>query len=257
MKKNRVIVLAGILGLLTHAALAADNKQPDNKGQAHKSDTSTHAASAAAKKPADHKAQPQMHDAPRQASSAGQTPVDRLHAFLARAGSLQADFSQIVINEKGDEGMKSSGVFYLQRPGKFRWDYQTPYRQQIVSGGNKVWFYDEDLAQVTAKKLNSAIGSTPALLLSGNVALDKNFTIESQGLEDGVYWIKLTPRDEDNGFKQVLIGLEDDQLSGMELSDNFGQLTRIYFSHLQLGQKLNPALFEFKPPAGVDVFDDK
>jgi outer membrane lipoprotein carrier protein len=185
------------------------------------------------------------------------TPEDRLHAFLARASSLQADFTQVVVSEKGKDGLKSSGVFYLQRPGKFRWDYQSPYRQQIVSSRSKVWFYDEDLAQVTAKKLNAAIGSTPALLLSGEVPLEKNFTIESQGLDDGVYWIKLIPKDEDSGFRQVLIGLEGDQLSGMELSDNFGQLTRIYFSHLKLGQKLNPALFEFQPPPGVDVFDEK
>ncbi len=185
------------------------------------------------------------------------SPLQRLHAFLAKAGGLQADFRQVVVNEKGETGKQSSGVFYLQRPGKFRWDYTHPYRQEIVSNGGKVWFYDVDLAQVTARKINQAIGSTPALLLSGEVALEKNFTIQSQDKEEGLYWIKLVPKEEESGFKYVLIGLDGDNLAGMELSDNFGQLTRIYFSNLKLGAKLDPALFDFKPPAGVDVFEDK
>lgn len=188
---------------------------------------------------------------------ADDTPLQRLHNFLAKATSLQADFRQVVLNEKGEAGKQSSGEFYLQRPGKFRWNYTKPYQQEIVSNGGKVWFYDVDLAQVTVKKLNQAIGSTPALLLSGEVALDKNFTIQSQDRDEGLYWIKLIPKEEESGFKQVLIGLDGDNLAGMELNDNFGQSTRIYFSNLKLGAKLDAAKFDFKPPAGVDVFEDK
>ena len=190
-------------------------------------------------------------------AQADDTPLQRLHNFLAKAASLQADFRQVVLNDKGEAGKQASGEFYLQRPGKFRWNYTKPYNQEIVSNGGKVWFYDVDLAQVTVKKLNQAIGSTPALLLSGEVALDKNFTIQSQDKEEGLYWIKLIPKEEESGFKYVLIGLDGDNLAGMELNDNFGQSTRIYFSNLKLGAKLDAAKFDFKPPAGVDVFEDK
>jgi outer membrane lipoprotein carrier protein len=185
------------------------------------------------------------------------SPIQRLHNFLAKATSLQASFRQVVVNEKGEPGKETSGEFYLQRPGKFRWNYIKPYQQEIVSNGGKVWFYDVDLAQVTVKKLNKAIGSTPALLLSGEEALDKNFTIESQDKDQGLYWIKLIPKEEDSGFKLVLIGLDGNTLAGMELVDNFGQTTRIYFSNLKLGAKLDATKFDFKPPAGVDVFEDK
>jgi outer membrane lipoprotein carrier protein len=184
-------------------------------------------------------------------------PVQRLRNFLARAHTLQAEFAQVLVDENGNPGKRSSGMFYLERPGKFRWDYQKPYHQEIVSNGGKVWFYDVDLEQVTAKRLNEAIGSTPALLLSGEVALETNFTIEKQSVDEGLYWIKLLPKSEDSGFKYVLLGLDGDMLAGMELSDNFGQLTRIYFSQVKTGVKLDPSLFEFKPPAGVDVFEEK
>lgn len=189
--------------------------------------------------------------------SAEITPAQRLKAFLAKASTLQADFTQVQVDEKGNLGKRSNGVFYLQRPGKFRWNYQKPFNQEIVSGGGKVWFYDKDLEQVTARKLDQAIGSTPALLLTGEVPIEKNFTIQNQSDEEGIAILKLIPKSEESGFKYVQIGLENDTLVGMELSDNFGQLTRIYFNNLKTGVRIDPALFTFKPPAGVDVFEDK
>jgi outer membrane lipoprotein carrier protein len=189
-------------------------------------------------------------------ASAEDNSLNKLRAFLSKAHTLQADFIQVQIDEKGNPGKKSSGLFFLQRPGKFRWDYQKPYNQQIVSNAGKVWFYDKDLAQVTAKRLNKAIGSTPALLLSGEVPIEQNFTIESQSVDEGVYWLKLIPKSEESGFKSLLLGLEGDILSGMELSDNFGQVTRIYFKNVKTGSKIDPQTFEFKPPSGVDVFEE-
>ncbi|CAI8921583.1 outer membrane lipoprotein chaperone LolA [Methylocaldum szegediense] len=191
------------------------------------------------------------------AAAAEVAPVQRLRDFLARANTLQAEFSQVIIDEAGNPGQRTSGVFYLQRPGKFRWDYKKPYSQEIVSSGQKVWFYDVDLEQVTAKRLDEAIGSTPALLLSGEVALENNFKIENQGSDEGLFWIKLVPKSEDSGFKYVLIGLDDNTLAGMELGDNFGQVTRIYFSNVKTGVKLDRNLFEFRPPPGVDVFEER
>jgi outer membrane lipoprotein carrier protein len=47
----------------------------------------------------------------------------------------------------------------------------------LVGDGEKVWIYDPDLRQVTVKKVDAAIGSTPAALLVGGDALEKNFTL--------------------------------------------------------------------------------
>jgi outer membrane lipoprotein carrier protein len=69
-------------------------------------------------------------------------------------------------------------------------------------------------------------------------------------------WVKLSPKNEESGFKYILIGLNAGQLGGMELSDNFGQLTRIYFSNIQINPALNDSLFNFKVPKGADVFEN-
>jgi len=183
-------------------------------------------------------------------------PVQQLKAFLASSRSLSADFKQVLIDEKGKPVRTSFGVFYLQRPGKFRWDYQKPFAQQIVADKGKVWFYDKDLDQVTVKKLDESLGSTPALLLSGEVSLEDNFTIEGQGKEGDMQWIKLLPKSAETTFKYILIGLDRDSLGGMELSDNFGQLTRIYFSNVLINPPIKPTLFQFVVPKGADVFEE-
>ena len=188
--------------------------------------------------------------------SAEEQPVQQLKAFLKASKSLTADFKQVLINEAGNPTQTSYGVFYLQRPGKFRWDYLKPFQQQIVSNSGKVWFYDTDLEQVTIKKLDESVGSTPALLLSGDVSLEENYTMENQGADGDLRWIKLVPKNQESSFKYVLIGLNKGSLEGMELSDNFGQLTRIYFSNVKMNPFIKPCLFEFEAPKGVDVFSE-
>jgi outer membrane lipoprotein carrier protein len=159
-------------------------------------------------------------------------------------------------NKAGQVGQSSFGQFYLSRPGKFRWNYQKPFAQEIVSNSEKVWFYDVDLEQVTSKPLDDSLGATPALLLTGQVNIDEKFNLEEQGKDDDLNWIRLSPKNEESGFKYILIGLNHGQLGGMELSDNFGQMTRIYFSNIKLNPVLNDTLFDFKPPKNVDVFEN-
>lgn len=187
---------------------------------------------------------------------AEQVPIEKLKAFLAATTSLTADFKQVTIDENGRPSQTSQGEFFLSRPGKFRWSYKKPFIQEIVSNVGKVWFYDADLEQVTIKKLDESVGSTPALLLSGDIALEENFTLQQQGIDADLQWIKLSPKDEESGFKYILIGLDGDVLGGMELSDNFGQLTRIYFSGLKINPQLKDSIFEFTAPEGVDVFEN-
>ena len=189
-------------------------------------------------------------------SFAENEPVKKLQAFLQSSKSLTADFKQVLINEAGSPYQTSYGVFYLQRPGKFRWDYLKPFQQQIVSKEGKVWFYDTDLDQVTIKNLDESVGSTPALLLSGNISLEDNFTMKDQGVDGDMQWIKLLPKNQESSFKYIVIGLNKGNLSGMELSDNFGQLTRIYFSNLLLNPPIKPTVFEFQIPKGADVFSN-
>ena len=187
---------------------------------------------------------------------AEQLPVEQLKSFLATTKTLTADFRQVTLNENGQPTQTSYGLFYLSRPGKFRWSYKKPFEQEIVSNSGKIWFYDVDLEQVTIKKMDESLGSTPALLLSGEIDLEENFILEKQGIDEDLQWIKLLPKDEESGFNYILIGINDGVIGGMELSDSFGQLTRIYFSNLKKNTKVDQSIFEFVAPEGVDVFEN-
>ncbi|MFW5442738.1 MAG: outer membrane lipoprotein chaperone LolA [Methylococcaceae bacterium] len=187
---------------------------------------------------------------------AKQTPLEQLKAFLAKTSSLTAVFKQVALDENNFPTQTSHGMFYLSRPGKFRWNYTKPFIQEIVSNAGKVWFYDTDLEQVTVKKMDDSLGSTPALLLSGDIVLEEKFIVEQQGIDEDLQWIKLSPKNEESGFKYILLGLDGDVLGGMELSDNFGQLTRIYFSDVKINPPLEDSLFEFIAPEGVDIFEN-
>ncbi|MCK5191518.1 MAG: outer membrane lipoprotein chaperone LolA [Methylococcales bacterium] len=189
-------------------------------------------------------------------ANAEQTPIEQLKSFLASTSSLTADFKQVTLDENEQPTQTSYGEFFLSRPGKFRWSYKKPFIQEIVSSKNKVWFYDADLEQVTIKKMDESLGSTPALLLSGDIDLEENYTLQQQGIDEDLQWIKLSPKNEESSFNYILIGLTDGVLGGMELSDNFGQLTRIYFSNIKRNLQLDNAIFEFIAPEGVDVFEN-
>lgn len=179
--------------------------------------------------------------------------TDRLQSFFKEVQSLQGDFSQTVYDQNMQAKEQATGDMAFQRPGKFHWNYVKPYEQLIVSNGSKVWIYDSELEQVTVKKLDAAVGNTPAQLLSSSAALEKNFTITDVGSKDELEWVELTPRDTDTSFERVRLGFDSQNLRIMELKDNFGQITRLEFSHLQHNPRLAGSLFEFTPPPGVDV----
>ena len=181
----------------------------------------------------------------------------QLSAFIHNTKTLQANFKQILLtNTLSTDTQPKSGVFYLSRPGLFRWSYQTPDQQEIVSNGKKVWFYDVDLEQVTVKTVTDALSMGPALLLSGSSSLSERFALEPQTVIDGVAWLKLAPKEKIAGFKSIRIGLKNNVLTEMLMEDDFDQVTRISFSEIVVNPKLKSTLFELKIPAGVDVIED-
>ncbi len=181
---------------------------------------------------------------------------ERLDDFFANVKTLQADFHQTLIDDKGHTVKEANGVLVMQRPGKFRWDYLQPYKQLIVADGKKIWVYDSELEQVTVKPMDAALGSTPALLLSGTKPLQENFIITELGPSDGLEWVELSPKVPDSSFERVRLAFDKTNLQRMELVDNFGQLTWLEFKKLERNVHPDPKLFVFSPPVGVDIIGD-
>ena len=96
--------------------------------------------------------------------------LDALSQFLRQTNSGRAQFTQVVTSPaKADQAPRkktSSGTFEFQRPQQFRFTYQKPFVQSMVSDGQSLWLYDADLEQVTARKQAQALGHTPAALIA-------------------------------------------------------------------------------------------
>ena len=191
------------------------------------------------------------------ADAAGAGAVERLNAFLADVKSLESSFGQALYDEDAKLVEESGGRFYLQRPDRFRWSYSEPYVQEIVADGSRLWIYDSELSQVTVRTLDNALGNTPALLLSSDAPLEENFVMREATERTGLDWVELTPRSSDSGFSAVLLGFAGADLQTMELVDNFGQTTHLEFSNTRRNPDLDPEVFRFTLPTGVDVITDE
>jgi chaperone LolA len=183
--------------------------------------------------------------------------IDKLKAFVAATRSAQADFTQVVLDQSGKRIQSASGTMQFVRPGKFRWTYSKPYEQLIVGDGEKFWLYDADLNQVTVRKLDAALGSSPAALLSGSNEIERGFALKEGGTRDGLDWLQATPRAQDSSFSAILMAFDaKSDLVIMELNDQFGHRTVLRFSGLKRNPQLAPSLFRFEPPKGADVLSE-
>lgn len=184
--------------------------------------------------------------------------VDPLKVFLKEFETLQADFTQTLLNEDGEELEKTTGTLYLQQPGKFNWHYKEPYVQKIITNGELLWIYDEDLEQLTIREFQSdMIEKTPAAIILGDSRLEQHFIQVDLGNIEGFNWVELTPRDLEAQYKNIRIGFDAKRLGMMIIVDNLGQTTRIDFNSVNKNTTLAVELFNFDIPANVDVIDER
>lgn len=181
----------------------------------------------------------------------------RLQAFISGTRTLSAQFTQVVIDRTGRKVQESQGSLHLSRPGKFRWVYAKPYGQMVVGDGSRLWIYDQDLEQVTVRKLDQALGESPAALLAGSNEVERLFEFRDAGEADGLSWLEATPRSKEGSFDAVRLGFKGGDVHALEVRDNFGQVTQLRFSGVRRNPRLSPDLFRFTPPKGVDVIGDK
>lgn len=181
------------------------------------------------------------------------TGVAQLEQFVASTRQATGAFEQLVTASSGRRPQHSSGQFVFMRPGKFRWEYERPYPQLLVSDGRRLWSWDEDLNQATTRVLNDALGSTPAAVLTGEGALERDFELSEAGVAEGLQWVMAMPRQSDSSFESMRLGFAEGMLRKMALRDNFGQMTEITFTRFEVEVDIDAALFNFVPPPSADV----
>ncbi len=180
--------------------------------------------------------------------------VQTLKDFGREVKSGKAEFTQTVTSPDGQRKKSSSGSFEFQRPNQFRFAYTKPFEQLIVGDGQKVWIYDPDLKQASARRLSAALGATPAALLAG-ANLEKDFELKALPAAQGLDWVQAQPRQADSGLQSLKIGFKGRELAAIEVVDGFGQRSLLQFSGVQANAPVAAERFRFVLPPGADLIE--
>ncbi len=183
--------------------------------------------------------------------------TESLKSFIHETKTVSATFAQTLLDNNARTIQESSGTMQFERPSKFRWIYEKPYEQLIVGDGQRVWFYDADLNQVTVRQFDVAIGSSPAALLAGNIAIEENFELTELGQQNELDWLEAIPKNKESTFEFIQLGFSSTgTLQIMALRDSFGQTTILSFTDLNKNPVLPADFFSFTPPEDADVISD-
>jgi outer membrane lipoprotein carrier protein len=181
-------------------------------------------------------------------------PVALLRAFVRDVTSGSASFTQTVTAPNGGRTRTSQGRFEFQRPDRFRFEYARPFEQLIVADGQRVWIHDPDLQQATSRRMDDALGSTPAALLAG-ASLEPAFTLSAESPSEGLAWVLARPRERDGPFQAMRVGFRGRTLAAVEITDSFGQRSLLRFADFAANVPVPAERFRFVPPPGTDVIE--
>ena len=174
-------------------------------------------------------------------------------------GDFKADFVQESLVKSLGRKQISEGAVFFKKPGKMRWNYQKPFKQEIVSDGKTLWSYRPEEKQVLVSPMSQAAqGKVPSTFLAGlgNLQIDFQIRWAKEPSPQEPYYLELTPNEFQGSLEKLflLIDRENYRILQAKIQDVMGNTTQISFSKIQFDNRLPDSLFAFTPPKGVEVF---
>ncbi|MGB2690867.1 MAG: outer membrane lipoprotein chaperone LolA [Thermodesulfobacteriota bacterium] len=185
--------------------------------------------------------------------------VDGIQKKYEQINNFQALFTQTSEVKALNKTQNAQGEVWFKKPGKMRWNYNTPNKDQIVSDGKTLWFYDEDEKQVIETPLGqvSETQSTTTLLSGlGNIKkiFDASFAEPGDINPNGGYLVDLVPKGEEDYNKVTIsVNKNDMMVNTIYLYDAFGNLTIVKLTDIETDTKVADSLFNFITPEGTEV----
>ena len=176
-----------------------------------------------------------------------------LQSRLNQVHVLSADFTQTVTSAGGKNVQQGSGKIQIKRPNLFRMDTQLPQETQISADGKTLWYYDPFVQQVTAQWVKDAVNDTPFVLLTSNDNSHWNQYSVTQQADTFV----LKPKSAKSNIRQFDIRVDSGGvLKNFSTTEKDGQ-TNLYVLRNITNQTLSDNLFQFTPPKGVELDDQR
>jgi outer membrane lipoprotein carrier protein len=191
-------------------------------------------------------------------ASGDMAAATQLAAILSDTRTLQADVSQLTLDQDGREIQEFEARIILSKPDHFSWEIISPYNELLLADGKRIWRYEPDLEQVTIEPFSDDLERTPALLLNGDAkAIAESYSISSADMDFGskVRFI-LHPKSPDSLFERLSLTFSGHILEEMQFEDSLGQKTSLTFSNLVANEPIAPDVFIFHVPEGLEVLDN-
>jgi outer membrane lipoprotein-sorting protein len=171
-------------------------------------------------------------------NSAQRAQVDKVSAYLSNMQQLIGDFVQV-----GPDGSRVKGEFFIQKPGKVRFEYEPPSRIEIVADGQSVIVRDRKLATQDLYPLSQ----TPLrFLLSERIDLMRETNIIGVRADDTFVTITIEETQPLVGTSRLvmMVGAKDYQLKQWTITDPQGYDTTVAVSNLDNSKRPDPSMFK-------------
>jgi outer membrane lipoprotein carrier protein len=186
--------------------------------------------------------------------------VGALEQAQRRVTDLKAPFRQAAHNRTLNQTIDARGTLYLKKPGRLRWEYQTPTPQEIVSDGARLWIYTPELKQVNVSAAPAALAGPAGSFLQGLGQVREHFQARflnpAQPTDaDGLVVLDLTPKRPQPLLARLVVSVDPRSwlVRQAVVHDELGNTVTVRFGETVVNSGLSDALFVFVPPPGVAV----
>jgi outer membrane lipoprotein carrier protein len=173
------------------------------------------------------------------------------------AQSLKLDFSETYAGARRP-AQTDSGVLYLRKPGKMRWEYSAPPGKLFLSDGKDVFLYNPDDRRAEKSKLKQSEDMrAPLAFLLGKLDFSKEFkSFETRNEGADLKWISAIPKSDNLAYTKVeFLAASDGQIRRVRVTGQDLSKLDFTFSNEQSNPPLSASLFTFSPPPGVQVVE--
>lgn len=187
--------------------------------------------------------------------------IGKLQHIYEKTNDFHADFVQKTFVKSAKKTTVEEGSVFFKNPKNMLWKYTKPEVKKLIINSRKAWLYlPQEKIAYTQNADNIFKSKMLIKFLIGLGKLKDEFSIEYAKPDatdkDGNYLLLLTPVEKNPLCESLNLTVDKNNLYILQVSfdDVFGNFTTLNFSNISMNKGITEKIFEFKPPAGVQIF---
>jgi outer membrane lipoprotein carrier protein len=186
--------------------------------------------------------------------------MEGVQRFYQSTSDFKATFKQTYLFKVYGRTQVSGGRVFFKKPGKMRWDYDTPVPKLFVSDGQMLWVYEPQESQAFRRSLRSSQLPVALTFMSGRGRLADEFAPKLLPPPSPTeYLLDLVPKTSSGDYQSLQLRIDRKTFAvvASTVVDPVGNTNTVEFTNFETNKGLPDKGFDFTPPAGVRVLEDK